>query len=82
MRIENTSELKATLKSALEDKDYYSIYPDRNFRFDTVCYIKPKGGKWEIGVFERGGYHDVHAFDTEAEACEAFLKEFYPELLK
>lgn len=79
--INNTQELKSCLEQIRADKDYYSIYPDENFYFDTVCYISLKNKTWEIGTFERGIYHHVKHFKTEAEACQAFLEEFYPEVL-
>lgn len=50
--ISNTRELKIFLEKAKVDKDYYSIYPDENFYFDTVCYICLKNKIWEIGTFE------------------------------
>lgn len=79
--ISNTQELKIFLEKAKVDKDYYSIYPDENFYFDTVCYICLKNKIWEIGTFERGLHHHVKQFSIEADACRAFLEEFYPEVL-
>ncbi len=58
----------------------YSLNDD-NFRVETVNYIKDIGGKWEIGVFDRGKEYDVRKYATEEEACYAFLEDFYPEVL-
>lgn len=77
----NLQNLRTIMEKSGIDKDYYSIYPDENFYFDTVCYISFKNKTWEIGTFERGIYHHVKHFNTEAEACQAFLEEFYPEVL-
>ena len=79
--VDNTQKLKSYLESIKADKDYYSIYPDKNFYFDTVNYISLKNKIWEIGTFERGNCHHIQQFDTEAEVCQAFLKKFYPEVL-
>ena len=63
------------------NKHYFSIYPDENFYTEVVTFIREKASKWEIGVKERCIDCDVKQFDTEAEACQAFLEEFYPEVL-
>ena len=63
------------------NKHYYSIYPDENFYTEVVTFIRKKADKWEIGVKERCEGGDIKQFNTEAEACQAFLKEFYPEVL-
>ena len=57
----------------------YSIYPDKNFRIETVIFIRKQANKWEIGVKDKGADYDVTQFDTEAEACQAFLERYYPE---
>ncbi len=70
------------MKEAGADPHHYSIYPDDNFFYDTVCYICLKNnGMWEIGTRERGTDYRVRRFTTEAEACQKFLKVLYPELL-
>ena len=75
-------ELKLILEKADIPKFYYDVPCNNNFFCDTVTYLKIKNDdSFEIGVFERGAFHDVHVFDTEAEACQAFLEEFYPEVL-
>lgn len=63
------------------DKDYYSIYPDENFLSETVIFISKQAAKWEIGTEDRCVYHDIKQFNTEAEACQAFLERYYPEVL-
>lgn len=57
----------------------YSIYPDKNFRIETVIFIRKQANKWEIGVKDKGADYDVTQFDIEAEACQAFLERYYPE---
>lgn len=57
----------------------YSIYPDKNFRIETVIFIRKQADKWEIGVKDKGTDYDVTQFDTEVEACQAFLERYYPE---
>ena len=79
--VSNIKELREAMKAAAIDPDYYTIYPDDRFRCDTVCYIRPQSGKWEIGTHERGIDHHVHQFDTEAEACQRFIKDFFREVL-
>lgn len=75
-------DLKQLLIKAKIPELYYNIPSDDMFFCDTVTYLKIKNNDgFEIGVFERGTFHDVHIFDTEAEACQAFLEEFYPEIL-
>lgn len=79
--ISNIKELREAMKAADIDPDYYTIYPDNGFHCDTVCYIRPQNGEWEIGTHERGIDHHVHRFDTEAEACQRFIKDFFREVL-
>ena len=81
VNVNNTKELKKIMVNAGIDSDYYSIYPDNNFRCGTVSYVHKKGDRWQIGTFDRGLYCDVQGFDTEAEACQEFLKNFFPEVL-
>ena len=57
----------------------YSIYPDKNFRIERVIFIRKQANKWEIGVKDKGADYDVTQFDTEAEACHAFLERYYSE---
>ena len=59
----------------------YSIYPDENFLSETVIFIRKQADKWEIGTEDRCVYHDIKQFNTEAEACQAFLERYYPETL-
>ena len=89
-KVNNTTELAKFMRESEADPHHYSIYPDENFFYDTVCYICPRtkryyvcseGKGWEIGIYERGSSHHVHHYDTEAEACQGFLKNLYPELL-
>ena len=70
----NLQNLRTIMEKSGIDKDYYSIYPDENFYTEVVTFIREKANKWEIDC-------DVKQFDTEAEACQAFLEEFYPEVL-
>lgn len=37
----------------------YSIYPDKNFRIETVIFIRKQADKWEIGTEDRCVYHDI-----------------------
>lgn len=75
-------ELKLILEKADIPKSYYDVPCNNNFFCDTVTYLKVKSADcYEVGVFERGGFHDIYKFGTEAEACQAFLEEFYPEVL-
>ena len=69
------------MKGTTIDPDYYAIYPDDRFRCDTVCYISPRNGKWEIGTYERGSSHHVRRFINESEACKCFIEDFFPEVL-
>ena len=80
-RIQTTHELKKIMDNSKINKHYFSIYPDENFYTEVVTFIRKKASKWEIGVKERCIDCDVKQFDTEAEACQAFLEEFYPEVL-
>lgn len=57
----------------------YNIYPDKNFRIETVIFIRKQANKWEIGVKDKGADYDVTQFETEAEACQTFLERYYPE---
>lgn len=77
----NLQNLRTIMEKSGIDKDYYSIYPDENFYTEVVTFIRKKASKWEIGVKERCIDCDVEQFDTESEACQAFLEEFYPEVL-
>lgn len=79
--VSNIEELRKIMKATDVDPDYYSIYPDDNFFCDTVSYICYKKEGWEIGVFERGSTHHVRLFADEAKACQAFLEDFFPEVL-
>ena len=64
------------------DEAEYDFPPGAKGLLDDVCYIqKRETGKWRIFYFERGEHFDESYHDTEAEACEQFLKVFYPELL-
>lgn len=81
VNVNSTKELKKILENAGIDPDYYSIYPEDNFRCGTVSYIHKKGNCWQIGTFDRGLYCDVRGFDTEAEACKSFIEDFFPEVL-
>ena len=75
-------DLKQLLIKAKIPELYYNVPSDDMFFCDTVTYLKIKNNDgFEIGVFERGTFHDVHIFDTEAEACQAFLERYYPEAL-
>ena len=47
----------------------------------SLPLLGKKADKWEIGVKERCEDCDIKQFNTEAEACQAFLEEFYPEIL-
>lgn len=78
--VQTTHELKTVMNKSNVNKHYFSIYPDENFFSEVVTFIRKKADKWEIGVKERCIDYDVKIFDTEAEACQAFLKEFYPEV--
>ena len=69
----NLTVLKHVLSVASVSESEYNLNTEAPFLADTVNYIKHKNTKWEIGVFERGEYHDVQFFDTETEACKAFL---------
>lgn len=80
-KISNTKELKSFLEKAKVDIDEYAIFPDNDFFYETMGYIAPKGNGWEIGICERDVYHHQQRFNTEAEACQAFLKRFFPEVL-
>ncbi len=80
-KISNTKELKSFLKKVKADIDEYAIFPDNHFPYETMGYITPKGNGWEIGIRERDVYHHQQRFATEAEACQAFLKRFFPEVL-
>lgn len=80
-KVNNTTELAKLMHESEADPHHYSIYPDDNFFYDTVCYICHKKEGWEIGTFERGSSHHVRLFTNEAKACQAFLEDFYPEVL-
>lgn len=71
--------LRVIMDNSNIGKINYSIYPDKNFRIETVIFIRKKADKWEIGTEDRCVYHDVKQFNTEAEACQAFLERYYPE---
>ena len=77
----NLQNLRTIMDDSNINKHYYSIYPDENFYTEVVTFIRKKTDKWEIGVKERCEDCDIKQFNTEAEACQAFLKEFYPEVL-
>ena len=74
-RIQTTHELKKIMDNSKINKHYFSFYTE------VVTFIRKKASKWEIGVKERCIDCDVKQFDTEAEACQVFLEEFYPEVL-
>ncbi len=71
--------LRVIMDNSNIGKINYSIYPDKNFRIETVIFIRKQTNKWEIGVKDKGADYDVMQFDTEAEACQAFLERYYPE---
>lgn len=77
----NLQNLRTIMKKSGIDKDYYSIYQDENFLSETVIFIRKQADKWEIGTEDRCVYHDIKQFNTEAEACQAFLERYYPEVL-
>jgi hypothetical protein len=77
----NLQNLRTIMDDSNINKHYYSIYPDENFYTEVVTFIRKKADKWEIGVKERCEDCDIKQFNTEAEACQAFLEEFYPEIL-
>lgn len=74
-KVTNIKELRVALKKSGVRKSYYVIYPDKEYHYDTMSYIKPIPRGWEIGVFERGNYYDVQKFKSEAKACQAFLED-------
>ena len=71
--------LRVIMDNSHIGKINYSIYPDKNFRIETVIFIRKQANKWEIGVKDKGADYDVTQFDTEEEACQAFLERYYPE---
>ena len=71
--------LRVIMDNSNIGKINYSIYPDKNFRIETVIFIRKQANKWEIGVKDKGADYDVKQFNTEAEACQAFLERYYPE---
>lgn len=71
--------LRVIMDNSNIGKINYSIYPDKNFRIETVIFIRKQANKWEIGVKDKGADYDVTQFDTEAKACQAFLERYYPE---
>ncbi|WP_418947815.1 hypothetical protein [Phascolarctobacterium succinatutens] len=75
----NLQNLRTIMDNSNIGKLNYSIYPDKNFRIETVIFIRKQANKWEIGVKDKGADYDVTQFDTEAEACHAFLERYYPE---
>lgn len=77
----NLQNLRTIMEKSGIDKDYYSIYLDENFLSETVIFIRKQADKWEIGTEDRCVYHDIKQFNTEAEACQAFLERYYPEVL-
>lgn len=77
----NLQNLRTIMEKSGIDKDYYSIYPDENFLSETVIFIRKQADKWEIGTEDRCVYHDIKQFNTKAEACQAFLERYYPEVL-
>ena len=81
VKVSNTKELKAFLEKAKADIDEYAIFPDVRFPYETMGYITPNEEGWEIGICERGVRHHQKRFNTEAEACQRFVKDFFPEVL-
>ncbi len=81
-KIHDLSSLRDVLERANQPRNEYNLNEGDEYSVDTVNYIKKIGDRWQIGVFERGDFHDVHNIDTEAEACQRFLKEFYPRIAK
>lgn len=79
-KICDLSSVKAVLVKANKPRHEYNLNEGNRYLMDTVNYIKKIGNKWEIGVFERGSFHDVHKYDTEAEACQKFIEDFYPKI--
>lgn len=77
----NISLLKEAMAKLNVHPSGYSLNND-NFWVETVNYIKQVGDRWEIGVFDKGNDYDVRRYDTEEEACYAFLEDFYPQALK
>ena len=77
----NLQNLRTIMDNSNIGKLNYSIYPDKNFRIETVIFIRKQANKWEIGVKDKGADYDVTQFDTEVEACQAFLERYYPEVL-
>ncbi|ANZ41602.1 hypothetical protein BBK82_42295 [Lentzea guizhouensis] len=35
-------------------------------------FLRVRGGRWQVGVYERGEYDPVEEYDTEGEATAAF----------
>lgn len=68
----NTSELKAALGNDFDPRAYSLeagfIPPD-----EALC-LRQEGGAWVVYYSERGLQTGKHAFGTESEACEYFLK--------
>ncbi len=79
-KICDLSSLKYELEKANRPKHEYNLDEGDSYFMDTVNCIKRINGGWQIEVFERGSFHDVRKFKTEAEACQGFLEEFYPKI--
>ena len=66
--------LRSALRSAGVREDAFALFADVDERY-CLAHNQPY---WSIFYSERGSHNDERRFDTEAEACDAFLAWCWP----
>ena len=67
-------ELICKLKEIGVPEDYYSVLVG-GLPNEKLCIVKTQSEKWEVYYSERGARSGIKLFDSEADACEYFLKK-------
>ena len=74
----NIAILKYVMAKLKINPSTYRLNSDE-YSSNTVNYVRRIRHKWETGVFDGEHRYGRYIYDTEEEACYAFLERFYPE---